>query len=261
MSGEIYPFENIALSNVRLSFPKLITPEPSSPGADPTFGCSFLLAPNDPQFANFMSLVGLCAETKWKEKAAIFLRQIENDMRQRCYGLGDNKLKAATGIPYEGYPGMYYISASSRADRPPLIARSEDGQLVDNNNTMERTTAARKLYGGCYVNARIGLWAQDNQYGKGIRCNLFALQFQGEGTPFGDSGPDLTDAFKPVPGMQQPGMAPGMQQGMPWGQQPSWAPQAPQQAPWGQPAPQAPQQAQPNPWSPPIPPSWMTGQS
>ena len=31
-----------------------------------------------------------------------------------------------------------------------------------------------KPYAGCYVNAKLQLWTQDNQHGKGIRCEHWA---------------------------------------------------------------------------------------
>ena len=235
MPAPLFSFEQINLSNVRLSFPKLIKPEPSSPTAKPTFGCDFILAPNDPQLAHFMEQVAACAFEKWKEKANFVLQMMQSDRKLRCYGNGNEKVKVATLQPHEGYVGMFYISASSSADRPPSIARPEDGVLIDNTNTMERTAAADKLYGGCYVNAIVGLWAQDNQHGKAVRCNLHGLQFLRNGDPLGSSGPDISKAFQPVPGaQQQPSQA---MPGMPWSQQ---APQAPQA-----------------PWTPGVPPPWM----
>ena len=41
------------------------------------------------------------------------------------------------------------------------------------------------FYAGCYVNALIGLWAQDNQFGKRINANLLGVMFKGHGEPFG----------------------------------------------------------------------------
>ena len=39
-------------------------------------------------------------------------------------------------LPYEGYTGMRYISASSNEDRPPMIFKPEDGRAIDNLNTL-----------------------------------------------------------------------------------------------------------------------------
>ena len=41
------------------------------------------------------------------------------------------------------------------------------------------------LFSGCYVNVLIDIWAQDNQYGKGLRAKLMGLQFVKTGEAFG----------------------------------------------------------------------------
>jgi hypothetical protein len=192
MSKEIF------LTNVRLSFPKLVEAQAMKdyPNAGKKFGADFILKPNDQQFANFMSEIGVLATDKWKDKAGVVLQMIQNDRRVRCFGTGAEKMDKAMKI-YDGYEGMVYISASGNEDRPPVMVRP-DGTVCDNSNTMERQMLARKLYGGCYVNAAIAPWVQDNQFGRGIRCQLLAVQFAKDGDPFGDPSPDFTGKFGAV---------------------------------------------------------------
>jgi hypothetical protein len=82
-------------------------------------------------------------------------------------------------------------------DRPPQMIQS-DGKPVDPANTMAYQTLARKMYGGCRVNAAIKPWIQTNQHGNGIRCDLVAVQFAGDDTPFGDGAPDVSGMFGAV---------------------------------------------------------------
>jgi hypothetical protein len=196
--------EPIYLSNVRLSFPKLIEASAFQDTGAKKFGADLLLKPSDTDFARFMSDVGKIAVEKWKENAQAVLHLVQNERKLRCFGNGAEKVDKKTFKPYIGYDGMVYISASSNEDRPPQIIRP-DGTPIDNSNTMERTTFARKLYGGCYVNAAIRPWAQDNQFGRAIRCELIAIQFFADGEAFGEGEPDLSGMFKPVP--QAPGAA------------------------------------------------------
>jgi hypothetical protein len=180
-----------------------------------------------------MQQVHAVAGEKWKEHGNNVLALIQNDRRLRCYGQGGEKIDKKTYKPYEGYENMVYISASSNEDRPPQMIRA-DGTICDNLNTMERQALARKLYGGCFVNVAVRVWPQDNQFGRAIRCELIAIQFAEDGTPFGDAPPDLTGKFgavqaPAVPGPQVPQGFPGVQQ-PPWPQQPAqFAPQQPQQ--------------------------------
>jgi hypothetical protein len=223
------------INRARLSFPKLVEAQAAKdqPGSAKKFGADLILHPNDPQYGQFMQQVHAVAGEKWKEHGSNVLALIQNDRRLRCYGQGGEKIDKKTYKPYEGYEDMVYVSASSNEDRPPQMIRG-DGTICDNLNTMERQALARKLYGGCFVNVAVRVWPQDNQFGRAIRCELIAIQFAEDGTPFGDAPPDLTGKFgavqaPAVPGPQVPQGFPGVQQ-PPWPQQPAqFAPQQPQQ--------------------------------
>lgn len=203
--------EVIFLSNVRLSFPKLIEPEAFQNNPDKKFSGDFLMVPNGPNFATFMGEVGKIATEKWKDHAGAVLQMCQADRKLRCYGSGAEKIDKKTYKPYIGYEGMAYISANSNADRPPRMIRL-DGTECDNANTMERVALARKLYGGCFVNAAVRPWAQDNQFGRAIRCELIAVQFFADGEPFGEGEVDLTGKFGAV---QAPAGAPAAAVPMP----------------------------------------------
>jgi len=184
--------EVIYLSNVRLSFPKLVEATASDliPGATKKFSADFILAPNDPQLAAFMGEVGNMASEKWKGVAGDVLKVCQLERKLRCYGNGNEKVDKKTYKPYMGYADMAYISANSNEDREPQIMRPTDGKVAA--NPIERAELARKLYGGCYVNVAIRPWPQDNQYGRAIRCELIAVQFAKDGEMFGEPAPDLS---------------------------------------------------------------------
>lgn len=200
--------ETIQLSNVRLSFPKLVTAEApqGTPGAAKKFGADFLMAPNHPDHARFMAEVGKVATAQWKENAGTVLQMIQNDRRNRCYGAGTEKIDKKTLKPYVGYGDAVYLTASSNEDRPPLMVRG-DGTVVDNANTMERQQLARKLYGGCMVNVALRPWPQDNQFGRAIRCELVAVQFAADGEAFGEAPPDVSGMFGAVAAPAAPAAA------------------------------------------------------
>jgi hypothetical protein len=71
---------------------------------------------------------------------------------------------------------------------------------------------ARKMYGGCRVNAAVKPWLQENKHGRGIRCDLVAVQFAGDDTPFGEGAVDASNLFGAVAGAAPAGFAPA---GMP----------------------------------------------
>jgi hypothetical protein len=59
---------------------------------------------------------------------------------------------------------------------------------------------ARKMYGGCRVNAAVKPWLQDNKHGRGIRCDLIAVQFAADDKPFGEGAVDASNLFGAVAG-------------------------------------------------------------
>ncbi len=73
-----------------------------------------------------------------------------------------------------------------------------DGTPVDPANTMAVQALARKLYGGCRVNVAVKPWLQENKHGRGIRCDLLAIQFAGDDKPFGEAAPDVSNVFGAV---------------------------------------------------------------
>ena len=50
-------------------------------------------------------------------------------------------------------------------------------------------------YAGCYVNAVIELWFQNNGFGKRVNANLLGVQFFKDGEPFGDNAGASADDF------------------------------------------------------------------
>jgi len=190
--------EIIFLSNVRLSFPHLVEAHKSkiaAPTATAKFSADFILPPDHPALAQFMTRYAEMAQQKWAENAQAVMQMIQSDRKLRCYGSGAEKVDKKTFKPYSGYDGNAFISAS-RENAPQMIQL--DGSPVDPANTMAYQAIARKLYGGCYVNAAVRPWIQENSFGRGIRCDLVAVQFFKDGEPFGEGSVDASNMFGAV---------------------------------------------------------------
>lgn len=197
--------EILFLSNVRLSFPHLAEPQErvnEKTGAKSvSYNCEFIMPQDHPGFQQFMARYGELALDKAKEHSQAVMNMIQQDRKARCFGRGEEKVNKKTFQPYDGYPGMVYITAG-RDQRPQMI--QADGSPVDVNNTMAYQQLARAMYGGCRVNAAIKPWWQNpnpqKQYGHGIRCDLIAVQFAGDDTPFGEGAVDVSGLFGAVAG-------------------------------------------------------------
>lgn len=224
----------IHLGNVRLSFPHIAEPQKQQgdSGERVTYNAEFILTPDHPGWAKFWQVVNAKAAEKWKDKAPQVIQMVNGDRKKRCYGSGQEKVNSKTFKVYDGYEGMVYIGAQrQQKDGMPQIIDAQ-GQAIDPANTMACQALARKLYGGCYVNAAIKPWFQENKHGYGIRCELVAVQFFADGTPFGEGNIDASGLFQPAPaGAAVPGFAPPP--GMP--PMPGAVPGAPANLAWAQP--------------------------
>lgn len=84
------------------------------------------------------------------------------------------------------FEGKYTIKASTK--KRPLVINRDKSPITESDNV---------IYAGCYVNAIVSLWPQNNNWGKRINAQLDGVQFCRDGEPFGDGGVsvDEFDAF------------------------------------------------------------------
>ena len=236
----------IHMSNVRLSFPHIAAPQvqKDNKGNEKlTYSAAFLMPPDHPDFAKVMSVIQELAAEKWKQQGQAVIQMCNTDPKKRFYGQGHEKINQKTMKVYDGYEGMVYISCSNR--NQPQIIDAATGQAIDPLNTMATQNAARQMFAGCYVNAAIKPWLQENEHGRGIRCELVAVQFRADGQPFGEGPVDASGMFAPVEGAPAPA----------WGAQ---TPPAMPAAPFAAPAPAAAPWCAPAaaPWGAPAAPPW-----
>lgn len=198
--------EVIYLSDVRLSFPNLVEPQVQTDAVTgqsrSSYNCEFLMPEAHPGFQSFLKQYATLMHDKFKEHAGQVMQMIQSDRKSRCFGAGSEKVNKNTFQPYDGYQGMVFITAGSRT--PPQVFRTEDGKVVDPSDTMQYQMLTRKMYGGCRVNAAVKPWVQDNKHGRGIRCDLIAIQFLRDDAAFGEAPVDVTGMFGGVSGAGAP---------------------------------------------------------
>jgi len=94
---------------------------------------------------------------------------------------------------WDGYEGCWYISANAQlADRPLVLTNRKD---ADGKWIPAEPGGAAAPYAGCWVNATIVVWCQDNEHGKRLNCQLKALQFLKDGEAFGAAPVDAQEEF------------------------------------------------------------------
>lgn len=167
----------VQLKAVRLAFPTLFEAKTVNGEGKPAFSASFLIDPSDAQVKAINQAIDTVAKDKWGAKTDAILKQIR---AQDKLALHDGDLKSN----YDGFEGMVYVSARS-ATRPLVIDRDKS-PLVE---------ADGKPYAGCYVNASVELWAQDNNYGKRVNATLRGVQFLRDGDAFAAGAPASEEEF------------------------------------------------------------------
>jgi len=186
----------IKLNNVRLSFPHLIEPRvtvnESTGKESSSYGCQILVEPDNADFKKLMDNVHSIALETWKDKTGTILQMINEDKLKRFFGKGETKIKKETLEPYEGYAGMMYISCN-RKKRPQVY--KTNGTVVDSLNDALYLEETRKMYPGCRVNVVLRPWVQDNKFGRALRCELLAVQFNKHDSAFGDGEKDTSSLF------------------------------------------------------------------
>lgn len=163
----------IRIENARLSFPALFEAKAFNDGK-PAFKAVLILNKKTQaaQIAKIEATIELVKKEEWKGKAVKLLGTCLKDGAEKADldGYGDEVVFVSASNPKR-------ILVVDRA-RTPLTA--EDG----------------KPYAGCYVNATIRVWAQDNKFGKRINASLRAVQFYKDGEPFGEKPAQAEDEFE-----------------------------------------------------------------
>lgn len=181
---------NIALANVRCSFPALFTPKAMDAKSKPKYSITVLLDKKQhaKEIAQIKAAIQAVAEEFWgKGKIPKFKGELLRDGTDKVLP-GD----PANPTYMDGYgPGVMFLAATQDPEkgRPAVVDKD--------NATLDAT--AGKPYAGCYVDVTFRLWPQDNQYGKRVNAQLRAVRFRKDGKPFGQGPVDANTEFKDLP--------------------------------------------------------------
>lgn len=180
----------VKLKNVRLAFCQNLWTAGTmggDPNSKPSFGCTLLIPKTDPQCAEIKKFIEQVATEKWAAKAPSILKSLVAENKV-CLRDGDNKEQ------YDGFKNCMYIGA--RSNTAPMILDRSKAPLQEKDG---------KPYAGCFVNASIDIWPQDNNFGKRINAKLRWVQYFGDGDAFSGSAPaspdevdDLSDTGEPA---------------------------------------------------------------
>ena len=169
----------VLLKNVRLSYPALWKPKAFGGKGDqgePKFQGNFLMDKDDKigrrNIEKLEDAIEHVKAEKWpkgapKLAAAKICLRDSDDMEEMS----------------DGYENCMYVSTSN-AKKPRVLD-------ADGLDVKEGDEGAP--YAGCYVDAIVRVWAQDNEYGKRINCSLEGVKFREDGEAFGAAPVDADD--------------------------------------------------------------------
>lgn len=156
----------------RISYPHLFTAHAFNNQGEPRFSAAFVFPKDSPTAKKVQAAMAETAKEKWGGRAQQMLTDLTNKSRV-CLSDGASK----------DFPDCYYINASNK-NRPTVVDRDLTPLAAEDG----------KIYGGCWVNASIEIWAQDNQFGKRINATLRGVQFVKDDEAFGGAGPRVAQA-------------------------------------------------------------------
>ncbi len=170
----------VMLKDVRLAFPDLFEPKQFQSKGDFSYGCQLLIKPGTENFNLVEEAIKSVALAKWGKKAEGYLEEIRPDKKACCWIDGKRRSE------YDGYAGHWSLTAKRKDNKgaPLIINRSK--QIISRDKG--------EIYGGCFVNAKVDIYASENS-GLGIRCELHTVQYFRKGEAFGSGGTPTDDEF------------------------------------------------------------------
>lgn len=186
----------LKLNDVRLSFPTLGEPEyfggsKQKPTDKRRWSATLLIPKGSAQHKAVDAMILQCAREKWQDKAAAKLKAILSDPKACCFADGERK-------SYEGYQGMMALTAHRNEDKGrPIVIDTDKSPIYQPSNELYQGKAGR-LYSGCYVNAKVEFWAQQNPNGAGIRATLLVVQRNRDGDAFSGGAVPTDEDFEEI---------------------------------------------------------------
>lgn len=174
------------IDGVRLAFPDLWEPKSVKGGATKYKAC-FIIDPKSKAAKDIEAAVQNVAKEKWADKATKVLETLTKGDRV-AYRKDERANK--DGDVYDGFEGMFSLNGSNKVQP----------KLLDADKTPLSRDSGRP-YAGCYVNAVVDIWAQDNpdpSIGRRINCTILGVQYAKAGDAFGGQRVASDDDFDAV---------------------------------------------------------------
>lgn len=181
----------VQLKHVRIAFiDDLFTPAQYEGQGDFRHTATFIVEPGSANDKAIQAAISAEAASAWGKKAEAFLEDMRTNKNKFSYI--KNK-KDKSGEVYDGFEDRYALSAvRKQKDGAPLFLHNVKDPVTGKAQRLTGTEGI--IYAGCYVNAKVEMWAQSGTY-SGIRCGLLGVQFDAPGDSFGGASRPSDDGF------------------------------------------------------------------
>jgi hypothetical protein len=184
----------VQLKHVRIAFiDDLFEPGQYEGKGDFRHTATFIVEPGSENDKLIQVAIKKEASQAWPKNHESMLEDLRGD--KKAFSYTKNK-KDRTGEVYEGFEDRWALSA---------VRKQKDGAPLFLHNIMDPATCKAQrltgkegiIYAGCYVNAKVELWAQSGKH-SGMRCGLLGVQFAGPGDSFGGASRPTDDGFDAI---------------------------------------------------------------
>lgn len=165
----------LMLKNKRHAFPALARAQSIGDG-EPAWGTRLIIEPDAEDVAAIEKAMLDAATLKWKDDAKSVLAMLKEDKKVAFERTPYRSKK--TGKVYDGFEGKFHLGTRNPKNRPTAVD-------ITGNEITDLGEIERVIYSGCYVNAKVEFWAQDNSFGRRLNCSLLGVMFAGDGPSFG----------------------------------------------------------------------------
>lgn len=184
----------VQLKHVRIAFiDELFEPGQYEGKGDFRHTATFIVEPGSANDKAIQAAIQAEAVTAWAKKADAMLEDMRGD--KKAFSYQKNK-KDKAGDVYDGFENAYALAA---------VRKQKDGAPLFLHNVKDPATGKAQrltgkegiIYAGCYVNAKVEMWAQQGTY-RGMRCGLLGVQFDAAGDSFGGASRPSDDGFDAI---------------------------------------------------------------
>jgi hypothetical protein len=184
----------VQLKHVRIAFiDDLFVAAPYEGKGEPRHTATFIIAPDSANDKAIQEAMEKEAKANWGKNWQAMLDDIRGD--KKAFSYQKNK-KDKAGDVYEGFENMWALSSvrKERDGAPLFLHKVKDPET---GKAQRLTGKEGVIYAGCYVNAKVEMWAQIGTY-RGMRCGLLGVQYDAPGDSFGGASRPTDDGFDSI---------------------------------------------------------------